>query len=316
MGKKNIIFIFGFFILSVFFILTIPDDPEYIRESSGLADNRIGVPIIPDVPKDAIPPLDFPEYESIDSASSWLSDSDFVLGLEIRGDARAYPIPILNWHEIVNEVIGGEKIVITYCPLCNSGVVFNRILDERELTFGNTGALFESAMVMYDRETESYWYHVAGEAIKGELVGRKLEVVPSNMMRFLEWKEKYPDSQILSRNTGHNRNYDSNPFRGYDELNSRPAFPVSNFDDRLAPKEQVIGIVVDGGSKAYPIRLYAGKTLVDKVGNRNVEVIVNETGDAALVFFVNVFHKELAPTTSAFWFAWSIAYPDTEIYNK
>ena len=139
------------------------------------------IPIIQDVPKDAIPPLDFPQYESANKVT-WLKDSDIVLGVEFAGDARAYPIKIMNWHEIVNETIGGQKIVITYCPLCNSGIVFDRHLGEQLLSFGNTGALYESAMVMYDKETESYWYQITGEALRGSLKGQRLSILPSTMM--------------------------------------------------------------------------------------------------------------------------------------
>ena len=124
-------------------------------------------------------------------------------------------------------MIGRQEIVVTYCPLCNSGIVFDRHLEGKLLTFGNTGALYESAMVMYDRETESYWYQVGGKAIKGPLTDKRLTVLPSFLTTWREWKKLYPQTKILSLNTGFNRNYLSNPYLGYDKLNSPPAFPVS-----------------------------------------------------------------------------------------
>ena len=287
-------------------------EPSFIDET--ITESGRNVPIIQDVPKDAIPPLDFPKYESVDDAN-WLRDNDFVLGVEFDGDARAYPVNILNWHEIVNEVIGGKEIVVTYCPLCNSGIVFDRHLESKLLTFGNTGALYESAMVMYDRETESYWHQVGGRAIKGPLLEKRLVVLPSFLTTWKEWKNLYPGTQVLSLDTGFNRNYLRNPYLGYDALNSAPAFPVSITSDALPPKEKVIGVIIGDTAKAYPVRIARGQTITDEINGIQIEIVGDSTGQSAQVFFIEEGKKEKAPVTAAFWFSWFAAYPDTLIYT-
>lgn len=274
------------------------------------------IPIIPDVPKDTIPPLDFPEYETVEEANVWLFGGDFVIGIENGKDARAYPVKIMNWHEIVNENVGGKEIVITYCPLCNSAVVFERNLESQLLSFGNTGALYESAMVMYDRETESYWYHVNGEALTGVLTGKRLTIYPSTFTTWSEWKTKWPQTKILSLNTGYRRDYLRDPYAGYDEPNSSPAFPVSISSDLLPPKERVVGISVNGINKAYPTKQLQGESVTDQIGNTTVEIVGSPTGTSAEVFFIDdIKNRILAPSTSSFWFAWFAAYPDTELYG-
>ena len=285
------------------------------RRSSLISQENPDIPIIQDVPRDAIPPLDFPKYESADEAT-WLLDDDVVLGAEFNGDARVYPLKILNWHEIVNETIGGKHLVVTYCPLCRSGIVFSRELEGRLLTFGNTGALYESDMVMYDRETGSYWYQVGGRAIKGELFGKKLTVLPSFLITWKDWRSLHPNTKVLSLDTGFVRNYDSDPYRGYDALHSPPAFPVSISDDRLAPKEKVIGLIIDGVAKAYPVRLAKGTTLRDEFQGRRIEVVGDEEGLSAQVFFVEDGNRVPAPTVATFWFSWAAANPGTLIYGQ
>lgn len=271
------------------------------------------VPIIQDVPKDAIPPLDFPKYETVKEAS-WLRDDDVVLGVEFNGDARAYPIKILNWHEIVNEVIGDKEIVVTYCPLCNSGIVFDRRLEDRLLTFGNTGALYESAMVMYDRETESYWYQIGGLSIKGSFEDKRLTVLPSFLTTWHEWKKLNPNTKVLSLDTGFSRNYLSNPYLGYDELNSPPAFPVSITSNALPPKEKVVGVIIDETAKAYPVRIARGRVLTDEINGIQLEIQGDSAGQSAQIFFIKDGIREKAPVTATFWFSWFAAYPDTLIY--
>ena len=274
-----------------------------------------GIPIIQDVPKDAIPPLDFPQYQTVQEAT-WIKEDDIVLGAEFGGDARAYPVKILNWHEIVNEKIGEREVVVTYCPLCRSGIVFDRHLDGKVLTFGNTGALYESAMVMYDRETESYWYQVGGVAIKGALKDKKLSVLPSLLTSWKQWKAIHPNTKVLSIKTGFVRNYQSDPYVGYDALNSKPAFPVSITDKRLPSKEKVIGIEVDSVAKAYPVRAAQGRTLQDEISGQKIEVVGDKEGISAQIFFVNQGRRRPAPGIAAFWFSWVATHPDTLIYEE
>lgn len=305
--------------------------------------------IIPDLPRDAIPPLFFPEY--ISPSETDLQDEDFVLGFELGEGTRAYPLKILNFHEIVNDEIGGEKVLITYCPLCRSGIVFSRILDGRELTFGNTGALFESALVMYDRETESYWGQVGGEAIKGELKGRKLEVLPSNILSFGEWKSLHPDSKVLTKNLGFNRNYDLDPYEGSDRPELPAGWPISNEDSRLLPREKVLGIQAENSFKAYSLTQLKNAVINDEIGGKKLVIFSTDTESGfvyerelegeALEFELienkildkntnsewDVSGKSIAgvfagekltpyPSVAAFWFSWSTIHPDTEIYTR
>jgi hypothetical protein len=281
------------------------DQPEKKKE---------GIPIIPDVPKDAIPPLDFPQYESPQEAS-WLQDDDIVLGVEFNNDARAYPIRILNWHEIVNERIGGKDVLVSYCPLCRSGILFGRHLEGRLLTFGNTGALYESDMVMYDRQTESFWFQVAGRGIRGPLKGKELTLLPSFLTTWKQWRGLYPATKVLSRKTGFARHYELDPYRNYDVPNSLPAFPVSITDSHLPNKEKVIGLVVNHVSKAYPVKLVQGKTIQDKVNGQRVEIVGDQLGISARVFYIDAGRRKPAPSVATYWFAWYAAHPNTLIFR-
>ncbi len=277
-------------------------------------NDKDNIPIIPDVPRDAIPPLDSPKYESAQEAG-WLRDDDIVLGVEFNNDARAYPLKILNWHEIVNEKIGGKDVLVSYCPLCRSGILFDRNLEGRVLTFGNTGALYESDMVMYDRQTESFWFQVAGRAIRGPLKGKELSLLPSYLTTWKQWRALYPTTKVLSRKTGFIRRYESDPYSGYDVPNSLPAFPVSITDNRLPYKEKVIGLLVNHMAKAYPVNLVRGKTLQDKVNGQRVEIIGDQAGISARAFYIEAGRRKPAPSVATYWFAWYAAHPDTLVFR-
>jgi len=286
------------------------------RERLGSGDGG-GPRIVQDVQRDAIPPLDNPKYETASEAENWLGPDDPVLGVEFNGDARAYPLKVMNWHEIVNETIGGEDVVVTYCPLCRSGIVFDRSFEGQLLSFGNTGALYESAMVMYDRETETYWYQAGALGIKGPHEGKKLTILPSRMTLWREWKADNPGTKVLSIDTGFGRNYLSDPYTGHDRPDSSPAFPVSRIDDRLPNKILIVGIVVDGKAKAYPVRELRGQTVTDEFNGQKIEVVGDESGQGAQILFVDEQGgRTPAPVTAEFWFSWAVSHPDTEIYKS
>jgi len=195
---------------------------------------------------------------------------------EQNGDARAYPLAILIHHEIVNDVVGGDPVAITFCPLCNSTIAFNRTLEDgRVLDFGTTGNLRNSDLVMYDRQTFSWWQQFTGEGIVGELSGVQLEFLPSQIVAWSDFKENHPEGVVLSRNTGHLRPYGNNPYSGYDSIESNPFFPVSGDDDRLLPKERVVAIQIDGIDVAYPF------TLLSELKVVNDEI----SGDPLVVFW-------------------------------
>ncbi len=192
--------------------------------------------------KDGIPAVDEPTFESIEEARSWVTEQGPVIALEIDGDARAYPLAVLTWHEIVNDTVGDVPVIVTFCPLCHTALVFERELDGRLHDFGVSGNLRLSDMVMYDRQTESWWQQATGQGIVGELTGAKLEFVPSQLIGFDQFAEAYPDGVVLSRDTGHRRDYGRNPYVGYDTIDQQPFLFDGVTDGRLAPKERVVAL--------------------------------------------------------------------------
>ncbi|NNC40256.1 MAG: DUF3179 domain-containing protein, partial [Acidimicrobiia bacterium] len=172
---------------------------------------------------DGIPAIDTPRFVRIDAADEWLSDDEAVVILDINGDVRAYPIQILMWHEIVNDTVGEVPVAITYCPLCNSAVSYERRVDGHLTTFGTSGFLFNSALVMYDRATESLWTHFDGTAVAGVRTGTRLEPISSPLLAWADFKNAHADGLVLDvERTGHNRPYGSNPYSGYDNPESFP----------------------------------------------------------------------------------------------
>ena len=193
-------------------------------------------------PRDGIPPIDDPQFRPVAEEED-LAGAEPVVAVALPGETpRAYPIQILIWHEIVNDAIGDTEVAVTFCPLCNTAVVFDRTIDGRALTFGTTGNLRRSDLVMWDRQTESWWQQFSGEALVGELTGTTLALVPSQLISWADFRERFPSGQVLTRDTGHAREYGRNPYRGYDELNTDPFLldPEVPRDDRLAPKERVV----------------------------------------------------------------------------
>ena len=222
-------------------------------------------------PPDGIPSIDKPKFISIQEADKYLEDSELVLGLNINGDIRAYPLQILVWHEIVNDNVGGVPVAVTYCPLCFTNQVFNRTLDNRQtLEFGTSGKLYNSNLVMYDRTTKSLWSQAMAQAIVGKFAGVKLERIPFDVAYWKEWKQLYPDSKVLSRDTGSTRPYGADPYGDY-YTNGDVLFPVSNKDDRLGLKEIVIGFENNGQYKAYKLQEIENKKVInDQVNGKPI----------------------------------------------
>lgn len=192
-------------------------------------------------PKDGIPAVDEPKFVSVPEANEFLERKEPVIELVLDGEARAYPIQILIWHEIANDEVGGVPVAVTFCPLCNTAIVFDRRVDGEATTFGTTGKLRHSDLVMYDRATESWWQQFGGQALVGARAGMKLEQLPARMIAWGEFARRHPDGRVLSRDTGHSRPYGQNPYAGYDDVDSPPIFPVAGADDgRLPPKERVV----------------------------------------------------------------------------
>ncbi len=196
-------------------------------------------------PKDGIPSIDAPQFIPV-SEMTELADRDPVIGLDIDGDARAYPLRILIWHEIVNDTVGGRPVAVTYCPLCNSAIVFDATLDGQAHTFGTTGKLRNSDLVMYDRTTESWWQQFTGRAIAGTYTGTKLKSLPSRLEAWSDFKSRHPDGQVLVPNNPAMRNYGRNPYVNYD-IASRPFL----FNGELPPDIPAMArvVVVRDGDK-------------------------------------------------------------------
>ncbi len=192
------------------------------------------------VPPDAIPALEDPAFEPA-SGVEWLAGVEPVLALEVNGDARAYPLRIMTWHELVNGTVGGVPVTVSYCPLCNSAVAYDRRVGDRILDFGTSGALLNSSLVMYDRQTESLWSHYTGQAVVGHLVGSELDLIPVQTVSFEAFLASHPDGRVLSLDTGHSRRYGQNPYEFYDS-NNRPFLFSGPTDDRLEPITRVVAL--------------------------------------------------------------------------
>lgn len=243
-------------------------DTDHSEYSIDLSTLKSGGP-----PKDGIPSIDNPSFVRINEASDWIHPDEPVIALEHDGTARAYPLQILTHHEIVNDRIGGTPVAVTFCPLCYSALVFKRTLDGGPVTFGVSGLLRNSDLVMYDRKTETLWQQFTGKAIVGSRTGATLEQLPSQIISFKQFAETYSDGMILSRDTGYNRPYGRNPYAGYDDVDKRPFAFDGRVDDRLPPMEKVVAVSVDGTHKAYPHSMTENERVVhDTVGGRSVAV--------------------------------------------
>ncbi len=238
--------------------------------------------------RDAIRPIYAPRYEGPEGGD-WLRPDDLVLGYEGNSVAFAYPIKMLNFHEIVHDTVDGVPLLATYCPLCGSGVVYDRRLDGETQVFGNTSALFENDLVMFDHETGSYWFQTGGEAIVGALTGRRLDVLPSAMLTWNDWLALHPDTRVLSRDQGFARapSYDRDPFAGYAQLvdDGRFPFPLSTetLDGRLRPSTVVVSVKVGGTEKAYPGADLDGAAINDAIGGEPI-LVVSRDGLTARTF--------------------------------
>ncbi len=238
--------------------------------------------------KDGIPAVDTPKFVSPADAASWLSPDEPVILLRVSGKTRVYPLQIMTYHEIVNDVVGDVPVSVTFCPLCNASIAFDRRVNDRELDFGTTGLLRKSDLVMYDRQTESWWQQFSGTAIVGELTGTTLKTLPVDIVAFRLVGKRFPEAQVLSRRTGYRRPYGRNPYQGYDRIGQRPFLFFDPVDPRLPAMERVINVSADGVDKIYPFNIFEHQPVVnDVVGSTPVVVVsvgsVRSALDAALI---------------------------------
>ena len=215
------------------------------------------------VRRDGIPPIDDPNFTSVDEADRWLEDPEPVISFKINDEARAYPLGILTWHEIVNDTVGGVPVSVTFCPLCNSAMVFNRTLEGRVFDFGVSGNLRNSDLIMWDRQTQSWWQQLTGEGIVGDLAGHQLEFLPASIISWADYKLANPGSLVLSRDTGFDRPYGNNPYSGYDRAD-QPAFLFDGRpDERLLPKERVAAFNIGDVAAAFPFLVLEQEQVVN-----------------------------------------------------
>jgi len=260
-------------------------------------------------PRDGIPALDHPPHASAADAT-WADDQP-VIGVSWQGQARAYPIAILSWHELVNDTLGEHPVLVSYCPLCGSGLVFDRSVAGSELDFGVSGLLYRSDLLMYDRQTESLWSQIGARAVSGDLVGSRLQLVRSAMMPWEDWRAAHPDTTVLTRETGHGRDYDRSPYGDY-ASSSRLAFPVAR-DPRYHPKELTVGLRgPQGESRAYPAFevLGAGGIVEEAFAGQSVRISFDRE---SRTFRVEA--PDPIEVVESYWFAWAAFHPTTTVFT-
>jgi hypothetical protein len=203
-------------------------------------------------PKDGIPAIDNPQFVSVADADTWLEDLEPVTVFQEKDQVRIYPFQILIWHEIVNDVVNARPVVVTFCPLCNTAIIFDATVNGRRLDFGTTGRLRFSNLLMYDRQTESWWQQASGEAVIGDMTGISLTFLPASIISWAEARSVYPGAQVLSRETGFSRNYGRNPYPGYDDINNSPFLFKGQTPEDLPATARVTTVELNGEAVAYP----------------------------------------------------------------
>lgn len=235
-------------------------------------------------PKDGIPAIDEPRFVGVEEADGWLEPREPMILLRVEDEARAYPLQVITWHEIVNDRVNGTPVVVTFCPLCNTAVAFEGTLDGRELTFGTTGRLRFSNLVMYDRQTESWWQQATGDAIAGELTDRQLKALPAPIVSWDDFRSAHPGGEVLSRETGYNRSYGQNPYAGYDDVDSSPfLYEGPKTPGDLPPMARVITVDAEEEPVAYPYEVLRETPAVnDLVDGEPIAVLWQEGTASAL----------------------------------
>ena len=260
--------------------------------------------------KDGIPALTHPRTIPVGEAGDFAADERVVV-VRLGGETRAYPLSILNWHEVVNETIGRTPFAVVYCPLCDSVSVVDRRIDGETLEFGVSGRLYQSNVLLYDRTHDALWSQVGLTAVSGPYAGRALLHLPWEIMPMQRLREQHPEARVLSPQTGHRRDYARNPYDTYFKA-GRLSFPITRIDTRLRRMDPVIGIRIGELTRAYPIsRIQRQKDgrLVDEFGDERLVLEAGKDGSIAVVE-----HPAAAQVVHTFWFAWATLQPDTEIY--
>ncbi len=262
---------------------------------------------------DGIPALLDPKFVSAKKADSFLKPGDRVLALTLEGISKAYPIKILNWHELVNDNFKRRPVFVSYCPLCGTGMAFDSLIKGRIYTFGISGLLYNSDVLFYDHQTGSLWSQIDMKAVTGKMGGTELSPLPVLHTTWERWKSMHSDTLVLSRDTGYLRDYDRNPYAGYEDDN-RLMFPVSEKDDRYGAKEWTLGVKIKGAAKAYPFSELkkSPEVIDDEIGGVKIKVHFDKKSRTA---FVTDKDGKLISSVVGFWFAWYAFNPDTQVYT-
>ncbi len=264
-------------------------------------------------PKDGIPAIDNPKFIPADKVD-FIKPKDRVIGVYRDGVAKAYPIRILNWHEVVNDSIGEHPIVVTYCPLCGTGMVFSTKTAGGRMRFGVSGLLYNSDVLLYDRPTHSLWSQILSKAIAGPLKGVSIDMLPAAHTTWRDWKRRYPKTLGLSTDTGFKRNYRQSPYLNY-KKNGRLMFPVEYKNQKYRNKEMVLGVNIDGESKAYPfteLSKYAQDRFSDVIADKNITIEWSKIEQYAQILDE---YGNVVPSVLSYWFAWYAFYPETKIFQ-
>lgn len=274
-------------------------------------------------PKDGIPSIDDPKFLSPDEADGFITDESIGLGVLFQGEARFYPYQILVWHEIVNDIIQGNPILVTYCPLCATGITFDRNIDGVATEFGVSGRLWQSNLLMYNRGSnpanESLWSQVLGEGVLGEFTGKRLTVIPSDTVRWGDWKRKHSDTTILSRDTGAVRAYGNDPYGDYYTDNT-VSFGATFTDGRLHPKEFVLGIELNGAYKAYVAKDLPEGVITDTFAGETITIEKSDIGEVRMFVGSGLAgsgaSKKPLSYIGGFWFSWVAVHPISALYGE
>ena len=297
------------------------------------------------VRKDGIPALTYPTMIGANEAA-YIGNDELVFGISINGDARAYPYRFMDWHEMLNDRIGGVSVSLAYCTLCGSGILYKTKIDSNDepIIFGSSGFLYRSNKLMYDQKTHSLWNQFSGEPVVGELVNKdiKLEVLPLVTTTWEEWRKQYPDTKIMSSETGFIRDYTPGAAYGAYFFSDELMFPASVKDETLKKKEKVFGLRLSGANKAWPLTLFKKPTVIhDQVGIIPIVLIGDAKFETVRAYrsegirfkltengqliadnkewqwtekeLIGPNNKKLSrlPGHIAYWFAWSGYFPDT-----
>ncbi len=262
--------------------------------------------------KDGIPSIDHPRFIKVGKVD-FLKDNDMVMGIIRDGIQKAYPTRILIWHEIVNDKINDEYIVVTYCPLCGTGMVFDRKIDGSVYTFGVSGLLYNSDVLMFDRQTNSLWSQLLMLSTSGQNVNKKLRWLNSSQMTWKAWRSKYPKSLVLSKDTGYDSDYSSSAYSGYFS-SDKPMFAVDKNRDEIRQKQWVLGIKIDGIAKAYSMKdLQKYSPIKDTFQGKHLAITYDKDTKETKVYDDK--DNDIS-SVRVFWFAWQAFYPKTKLWRK